>query len=451
MSQKDFIWGTATAAYQIEGAWNINGKSANIWDVFCQKPGHIKNGDSGAVACDHYHRTQEDINLIHALGVDAYRMSLSWTRLLPNGTGAVNQKGVDFYHRLFDDLLENNITPWVTLYHWDLPQILQDNGGWTNRDIVDQFSEYAELVAYQYGDKIKNFIILNEPSITSYLGHYLGVFAPGIKSKDAMYASTHHQNLVNGTVTSMYRELIKEVYIGSSFTYFPFYPKTEKDRGAELILDRIWNRNHLNPIILGEYQKDTLAGIAPYLKDGDMNVIRQKQDFIGINHYAPSYVIYDQENDLGASLASGPSNEKTDIGWDVSPTDFKKALIELKDVYQNPVIYITENGMCENSTPQTDGTINDARRISYLERYIGEVETAKSEGCNIQGYFLWSLMDNFEWAEGYQMRFGIIFIDYEKNLDRVPKKSYYWYQSKIRNYKDLEVCDNAKLSSSNGY
>lgn len=435
MSQTDrsFLWGTATAAYQIEGAWNKDGKGKNIWDVFSQTEGKIKNNDNGNDACDHYHRYQEDIDLIKNLDVDAYRLSISWSRLIPEGTGSLNHKGVEFYHRLFDALLEKNITPWATLYHWDLPQALQEKGGWVNRDIVGWFSDYSEKVAELYSDKIKNFIILNEPSITSYLGHFLGVFAPGVKNLEAMYASTHHQNLVNGTVTRLYKSLIKDANLGSSYTYFPVYPKDAnkpEDVAAAKTIDRIWTRNYTDPLFLGQYPDDTKPHIEKFIQPNDMGIINTPQDYMGINHYSPNYAVHDENNAIKASMCDGPPGARTDIGWSISPDDLKKSLLEIKQLYNDPIVYVTENGMCENTAPDDSGEINDVRRIQYLTDYIAAVFSAIKEGCNVRGYFLWSAMDNFEWAEGYEKRFGIIHIDY-KTLKRTPKKSYEWFKNHI--------------------
>ncbi|PZQ47405.1 MAG: beta-glucosidase [Micavibrio aeruginosavorus] len=429
-----FIWGTATAAFQIEGAWNADGKGPSIWDTFSHTPGNVKNNDNGDVACDHYNRVDEDVALIKNLGVDAYRMSISWTRLLPEGTGQLNQKGADFYNRLFDKLLEKNITPWATLYHWDLPQALQDKGGWTNRDITGWFEEYTDHVCRLYGDRVKNYIIINEPSIITYLGHYLGIFAPGIKSLDAMYASQHHINLVNGLVTQQMRGLLKDTNLGSSYTYFPMYPKDPskpEDVRAAQIMDETWQRNFADPLFKGVYPANTLPHVEKYIKDGDMKTIVANQDYFGINHYNSNYVRADDSHPLGASNAEAPPGPRTDIGWNISPADLKVALIEIKEKYGNPVVCITENGMCENSEPDAKGVVNDDRRVGYLKDYTDAMFDARdNHGCNLQGYFVWSLMDNFEWAEGYGMRFGIVHMDYQ-TLKRTPKKSYDWYKSKI--------------------
>lgn len=439
MTSSSFIWGTAAAAYQIEGAWNEDGKGSNIWDSFCRELGHIKNGDNGEIACDHYHRYHDDCELIKGLGVDAYRMSISWSRLFPEGKGQVNSKGVDFYSRLFDQLLSRDIVPWVTLYHWDLPQALQEKGGWQNRDIVDWFSEYAEKVATLYGDKIKNYIVLNEPSITSYLGHYLGVFAPGTKDTDALWASTHHQNLVHGSTVSLLHSKIRSARVGSAYTYFPFYPlneNDERDDHAVRVMDAVWTRNFIDPSLKGRYPELLLPKIDPYIKDKDLEIISAPVDFVGINHYSPKYAYFDDSMSIKANHSDGDKDvERTDIGWEISPQDFGDSLREFAKLYDNPVVYVTENGMCENTLPDSSGGVNDVRRIQYLAKYIEQVQSVKeNDDCNVRGYFLWSLMDNFEWAHGYNERFGLIHIDYETQK-RTPKKSYNWYKNLIEQQK----------------
>lgn len=431
----DFTWGVATASYQIEGAVAEDGRTPSIWDTFSHIKGNIKNDDNGDVACDHYHRYAQDIDLIKGLGVDAYRLSLSWSRLLPEGTGAVNTKGVDFYNRLFDGLLEKNITPWVTLYHWDLPQCLQDKGGWQNRDIISWFEEYSSVVARTFGDRVKNFIVLNEPSIVCYLGHYLGIFAPGIKSMDALCRSSHHQNVAQGTGVRVLRELVPQAHIGSSYTYFTFYPKDasrQEDVAAASMLDAVWTRNYIDPLIHGAYPELTKDWFAPLIQNGDMDIISTPVDYIGVNHYSPNYAAHTDDNELQATMADGPEGTpRTDIGWVIDSGDLVKSLKDIKTRYKDPLIYVTENGTCDNTRPDQSGRVHDRLRQTYLQDYIGSTLAAADNGdFRLGGYFQWSLMDNFEWAHGYGMRFGLVDIDYDTQK-RTPKESYSWYRDFI--------------------
>jgi beta-glucosidase len=434
-----FLFGVATAAYQVEGAWNIDGRESSIWDKFSQTEGNVHNNDNGNEACGHYYRVNEDTNLIKNLGVNAYRLSMSWSRLLPQGIGQENDLGVAFYDRLIDKLLLDNIQPWVTLYHWDLPLSLQEKGGWQNRDVMGWFSEYADLVQRKFGDRVQNFIVINEPSITSYLGHYLGIFAPGIKNIDALYTTTHHQNLVIGSVTKQLQQSNKANNVGSSYTYFPVYPSDPSkalDNNAAHTIDRIWTRNFVDPVLCGEYPIETLPHLEGIIRADDMKIINVLPNYLGINHYSPNYAEYNENELLKASLTSGPEGDRTDIGWIINEQDLKKSLMEIRDRYNNIPVYVTENGMCENSGILSNGEINDIRRIDYMNKYLDVVLDCQSNhDCDIRGYFAWSLMDNFEWAHGYEMRFGLVHVDY-KTLTRTPKKSYEWYRNKINSYKE---------------
>lgn len=435
-----FIWGTATSSYQIEGAWNADGKGKNIWDTFSQVPGNIRNNDNGNNACDHYNRYAEDVGLLSQLGVDAYRLSLSWARLIPDGTGQVNQKGIDFYNRLFDELLAKNITPFVTLYHWDLPQALQDRGGWVNRDIVGWFENYAQVVARQYGDRIKDFCVINEPSVSAYLGHFQGVHAPGIKNLSSMYAATHHQNIVSGHMAKLIHNEVKDSNVGSAYTYFPTYPNDpskEEDVVAASVIDAVWTRNFLDPVCLGKYPEASLPALDSYIKSDDLKIISYKTNYVGINHYSPNYIRHDKDDGLKAVMCAGPDGARNDLGWLVDAAEFEKIFVEIKQRYNNPKIYVLENGMCDNLTPDEHGKVHDERRVSYLNSYINAMLNAKTKhGCNIDGYFVWSAFDNFEWAEGYFARFGIVYVDYENGCKRIPKDSYYWYKDMIKTMKD---------------
>lgn len=433
-NNREFIWGCATSSYQIEGAWNEDGKGPSIWDSFCDLPGRVANGDTGRVACDHYHRYPEDVALMKGLGVDAYRFSVSWPRILPEGKGAINRAGIDFYSRLVDELLESGIEPWATLYHWDLPQALEDKGGWANRDIVGWFDDYATIFAKTMGDRVRNYFVLNEPSVTSYHGYVSGIFAPGLKSIDGFIKATHHQNLVHGQVIRSLRQLDSRNNAGSAYTHFPVRPQNpdrKEDIKAASIIHAAWSGNFLDPAIHGRYPEVSRSLFEPVIRDGDMELIRERADFVGVNHYHPYYAVSSSSCLLGADLAPGPDNSRrTDIGWPYDPPAFTETLADLRDNYGNPVVIITENGVCDNAGIGSDGLINDSLRVDYYRDYIAAMKAAMSEGCNVGGYFAWSFMDNFEWALGYGKRFGLVYMDYE-TLKRTPKSSYHWYKDMI--------------------
>ncbi len=429
---KSFVWGAATSSYQIEGAAGIDGRGSSIWDDFCRLPRAVANGDNGDIACDHYNRYLEDVALLGKLGVDVYRFSVAWPRLFPAEGCTLNLKGIDFYNRLIDALLEVGITPWATLYHWDLPSWAQAKGGWEDRRILDSFEEYATAVGRAYGDRVKNFIVINEPSVTSYLGHYLGVFAPGRKGKTALIASSHHQNVAHGLGVRILRSEVKDANLGSSYTYFPVRPQDpakEEDQQAARIIDAIWTRNYIDPAFIGSYPEMTAADFAPFIKDGDMEMIATPVNYMGINHYNPNYACAD-DGELGARQSDGPEGPRTDIGWLIEADGFRECFIDIRARYGNIPVYVTENGMCENSLPDGSGEINDTRRIRYMNDYIGAMAAALRDGCDIRGYFSWSLMDNFEWAHGFSKRFGLVYVDYA-TLRRTPKSSYFWYNNLI--------------------
>jgi len=438
---KDFLWGTATAAYQIEGAWNEDGKGPSIWDTFCRQPGRIRNGDTGETACDHYHRYRDDVRLLKDLGVKAYRFSLSWPRLLPQGTGPVNQPGLDFYKKLLDELGEAGITPFVTLYHWDLPQILQDRGGWRQRDIVNWFAEYTATVVKYLGDRINDYIIINEPSVIAYVGHYQGVHAPGLRDKRSFFAAVHHLNLCHGAAARLIKSARPAARVGSTFTCFPIRPASdaEADIRAAKVMDAAWTRVYLDPIFLGRYPAVFDRDLAEFIQDGDLESIHVPGDFIGVNHYSPDYARAESADALGAvldyahdSFDGRQDDDHTDLGWIIEPPALTEALLDVKNNYNSPVIYITEGGCGYNDGPSADGRIHDARRIKYYQRYLAAVSHAIRAGADVRGYFAWSFLDNFEWGEGFFARFGLVYVDYANDLKRIPKDSYYWYQKLIK-------------------
>ncbi len=433
---KDFIWGTSTAAYQIEGGVNEDGRSKSVWDVFCEQEGNIIDGSSGVKACGHYHRVDEDVALLKNAGIKNYRFSISWPRILPNGIGEVNLKGIEFYSNLVDKLLENDITPWITLYHWDLPQCLQEKGGWCNRKVLDWFSEYAHVVTDALGDRVSNWIILNEPSVVSFLGHGLGFHAPGLKGEDSYLASVHYQNLVIGR---MYRELKAKDNswnVGSSYTLLDNPADAScKDNRASIYMDCFWNRNFFDPLMKGEYPKIMQDAFKSWVQDGDMELIKTDLDFIGVQHYNSIYAKDDFEKGLfGTFFGDKPKDiPTTDIGWGVMPQDFYHCLSDFNQRYGDKIpLVITENGCAYYDKPDDNGKVDDARRISFLESYISAISDAINDGVNIKGYFVWSFMDNFEWSEGYAPRFGLVYVDYNNDCKRTPKSSYYWYRDFIK-------------------
>lgn len=430
---KDFIWGASTASYQIEGAWAEAGKGLSIWDTFAHTPGKVAHGHTGDVACDHYHRYQEDIALMKDLGLGAYRFSTSWPRLLPAGTGKVNSAGRDFYDRLVDALLEADITPWLCLYHWDLPQALQDKGGWTNRDVAGWFTDYALATAGHLGDRVEHFIMVNEPGVAAMLGHLLGQHAPGLSDLTAFSAAVHHLNLAQGQALAALKES-GNWKLGTVFHLQPVHAAgdTDEDAQAAKLFDAIWNRNYLDPLLKGRYPDETAAMLEPYIKGGDLATIKQPLDFLGLNLYTRFLVKADAASLVGMKEAPPPPQaELTEMGWEVYPQALLEMLMRLKEDYGNPPLYITENGAAFADAPGRGGVVHDPERIRFLSRYLEAAQQALAAGVDLRGYFVWSLLDNFEWADGYSKRFGITYVDFQ-TLERRPKASYRWYQQLIR-------------------
>jgi len=437
-----FTWGAATAAYQIEGAWAEDGKGESIWDRFCHGGGQVVGGDSGDRACDHYHRWGEDIALLRELGVGAYRFSVAWTRVMPDGTGAVNQRGLDFYRRLCDALLEAGITPWLTLYHWDLPQALQERGGWARRDIADWFADYAAVVARALGDRVRHWIPLNEPQVFAMLGHLVGHHAPGIINPLGFGAVAHHANLAHGrAVAALRAEAGPGARVGTAMQTPPIHPSTSspEDAAAARRFDGLMNRWYLDAVLLGRYPEDTLELLGPLgataaIKPGDLEVIAAPLDFVGVNHYTRVFVRHEPAVPLVALLPDEarrvPGAQYTDMGWEVYPAGLGEVLGRLRDDYGNPEVVITENG-CASPDRVVGGEVPDAARIAYLEAYLGEAAAALAAGSRLTGYFQWSLLDNFEWAFGYGKRFGLVHVDYE-TLRRTPKASARWYAALVK-------------------
>lgn len=435
----DFIWGTATASYQIEGAVQEDGRGESIWDRFSHTPGRTNNGETGDVACEHYHRYREDVVLMKELGLKGYRFSIAWPRIFPKGTGKANPKGIDFYRRLLDELLHNGIDPLVTLYHWDLPQTIQDRGGWDNRDTASYFADYAACVFETLGDRVRKWITFNEPSVAALNGHAISEHAPGFTDYSLAIRVSHHLNLAHAKAVGIYRQMNQHGKIGTTLNLTSVYPASgsQADRDAAKIVDGHFNRWYLDPVLRGSYPEDMLKLYteklqAPVIKSGDLELLaRAKIDFLGANYYFRMLV---KQSDLDPLLGYEmlkPSGTYTAMGWEVSPQGLYDLLIRLDLEYQHPVLYITENGAAFQDR-LVAGKVADPDRLNYLKLHFTEAHRAIRDGVNLKGYYLWSLMDNFEWAHGFSKRFGIIYTDYPTQK-RIWKDSARWYQEVIKN------------------
>jgi len=432
----DFVWGCATAAYQIEGAWDEDGKGESIWDRFCHTPGRVQNGDTGAAACDHYHRYREDVALMKELGLKGYRFSISWPRCFPSGKGALNEKGIDFYSRLVDELLAAGIEPLPTLYHWDLPQALEDEGGWTNRETAQHFAGYCAALVDRLGDRIKRWSIFNEQIAFTVLGYMAGYHAPGVRDPAAGLRATHIANLAQGLAARAMRATGKPIEIGSAFSMWgPVHPASDsdEDNAAAERHFRFNNLWFLEPALLGRYPDAYAGGLDPErlgIQPGDMEAVRADLDFIGINLYSRSVVAHDPgDRNLGTRQVHVPGVERTELGWEIYPEGIYEVIMRVWRDYGRP-IYITENGASYSDAPDERGVVDDQRRIDYLRRYLAQVGRAIEDGADVRGYYLWSLMDNFEWAFGYAHRLGIVYVDYPTQR-RTIKQSGYWYRDVI--------------------
>jgi beta-glucosidase len=440
-----FIWGAATASYQIEGAAREDGRGPSIWDTFSRTPGKVFAGHTGDVACDHYHRYVDDVALMAGLGLKSYRYSIAWPRIQPDGTGPVNSRGLDFYDRLTDELLGKGIDPVVTLYHWDLPQTLEDRGGWANRETAEAFAEYARIVHARLGDRVDTFTTLNEPWCSAYLGYGSGVHAPGKQDPAAAFAAVHHLLLGHGLAARALREAgAKSISITlNPSVVFPVDPDSSADQAAVKLLDGLSNRIFLDPLFKGQYPVDILQHMAQftdlsYIQDGDLATINAPIDVLGINFYQPSYVsakpgapgTLDQPGSYGIATRP-PNGPVTDMNWLIEPSGLTHLLKRIHTDYPGVAMMITENGAAYPEGPSADGAVHDVRRIEYLDGHLRACHDALAAGVDLRGYFVWSLMDNFEWAEGYAKRFGIVHVDYATQK-RVLKDSAKWYQQVIR-------------------
>ncbi len=438
-----FLWGSATASYQIEGAWNEDGKGESIWDRFAHTPGAVHNGDNGDVACDHYHRWAEDVDLMKDLGLQAYRFSIAWSRLLPQGRGPVNQAGLDFYSRLVDRLLEVGILPVVTLYHWDLPQALQDEGGWPERASAQAFVEYAGLASRHLGDRVKHWITLNEPYVSAFIGYQEGRHAPGWQDWTSAIRAAHHLLLAHGWAVPVIRSNSPGSEVGITLNYTHAMPASPSsaDFHAARFFDGHVNRWFLDPLYGRRYPADilvdyTLAGHLPaqgmaFVQPGDMQAIAAPTDFIGVNYYTRA-VLRDESaaNNLPVTVFTAPETEWTEMDWEIYPEGLYQALCRIYFDYQPGKIYVTENGASYGDGPNGAGSVHDERRTAYLQSHFAAAQRALQAGVPLAGYFVWSLMDNFEWALGYSQRFGIIWVDFQTQ-ERLLKDSALWYKSVI--------------------
>ncbi|AWB43577.1 beta-glucosidase [Paenibacillus sp. CAA11] len=433
---KDFIWGSATSSYQIEGAYNEGGRGLSIWDTFARTEGKVLNGDTGDLACDSYHRYAEDAALLRGLGAKAYRFSVAWPRIFPQGDGELNIEGLEYYHRLVDELIANGIEPMCTLYHWDLPQALQDRGGWGNRETIDAFVNYAETMFKSFQGKIKTWITFNEPWCVSFLSNELGDHAPGNRDFQLALNVAHHLLVAHGETVKRFRELGVEGQIGIAPNTEWFEPFTRKPEDVEACNRRnaYFNNWFFDPVFKGEYPQIALdwykaKGFAPPVLPGDMETIAQKVDFLGINYYTGGVGRYNPEGGLLEFEAVDTGMEKTDFNWNIYPHGFLTILNWVKDNYGTIPVYITENGAYYESE-ESGGEYHDPRRIEYIRRHLIQLYRAMESGVNVKGYFQWSLMDNFEWAFGYTKPFGLVHVDF-KTFKRTPKDSYYWYKEII--------------------
>jgi beta-glucosidase len=433
-----FRWGVATAAYQIEGAVAEDGRGVSVWDTFCHEPGRVRDGHTGDVACDHYHRWPEDLSLLAGLGVDAYRFSIAWPRVQPDGRGPANPKGLDFYERLVDGLLERGITPFPTLFHWDLPQKLEDAGGWLARDTAHRFADYAALVAERLADRVDAWITLNEPVVVTAYGYAFGVYAPGRALLLDALPTAHHQLLGHGLAVGALREQGAR-QVGLTNHYSPAWAQDESsaaDQRAAAAFDLFMNRLFTDPVLHARYPDLSVLGgpdPASYVRDGDLVTIAAPIDFLGVNYYQPTRLRAPAPGDpLPFEIVPIEEHPTTGMGWPVVPSGLLSLLRTLDEHHSTslPPIYITENGCSYDDRPDPSGAVDDPARIAFLGDHVDAVHRAVDEGIDVRGYFVWSLMDNFEWSEGYHPRFGLVHVDYETQR-RTPKSSYAWYRDLI--------------------
>ncbi|HEV7608494.1 MAG TPA: GH1 family beta-glucosidase [Steroidobacteraceae bacterium] len=441
----DFLWGVATSAYQIEGAAQLDGRGESIWDRFCRTPGKIAHGANGDVACDHYRRFAEDVALMRELGVSTYRFSIAWPRIVPHGRGAINEAGLDFYDRLVDMLQTAGIQPFATLFHWDLPQPLQETGGWARRETAEAFGQYAHVVARRLGDRVHRWITHNEPWCTSMLGYQIGKHAPGLTSWPAALAASHHLLLSHGRAVEAIRDCSKQVQVGIALNLCPAHPASASaaDADAARHFDGNFNRWFLDPLFGRGYPADMLRDYAAdgrlpddwetIVARGDLADIAKPLDFLGVNYYYRAIVRstrVPEHDNAPRTRHAAPESQWTDMGWEVYPAGLYETLLRLHREYSPASIFITENGASFPDSPDSEGRIRDTRRTEYLRDHFLAAHRAIDAGVPLAGYFVWSLLDNFEWERGYTQRFGIVWVDYDTQ-ERRFKDSALWYREVI--------------------
>jgi beta-glucosidase len=437
---QNFIWGAATASFQIEGAWDQDGKGESIWDRFNHQPYRILNADTADIACDHYNHMPEDVSLMQDLSIQSYRFSISWPRILPGGIGKVEPRGLDFYDRLIDRLLAAGITPMATLNHWDFPQALQEQGGWPNRDSIAWFTQYAQVVFEKFADRVPLWATHNEPFVVALSGYADGQFAPGIACFPQALRACHHLLLAHGRTVELYRQLGYDGQIGIVLNLATFLPKTDQpqDVAAAERIEMLINGLFLDPLFRQQYPPalvEWMGEMWPEFKTDDMQVISQPIDFLGINFYFGQIVRYAPNGllKLRSEQHIDPGWGMTDKGWGVCPSQLTVLLNHIKEAYTDIPLYITENGLSLSTVADQDGVINDQARINYLRAHFQAAHQAIAQGVDLRGYYVWSLMDNFEWAEGYSLRFGLIDVDFsDPQRKRTPKASFHWYRDVIK-------------------
>ncbi len=433
----DFLWGCATSSYQIEGAGQEDGRVESIWDRFAATPGKVRDGSNGAVACDHYHRWPEDFDIGRDMGLNAYRFSIAWPRIFSSVDGQPNGKGLDFYSRLVDGMLERGLQPWATLYHWDLPQFLQDRGGWAERATVDAYLRFVDAMTRRLGDRVQHWITHNEPWCTAMIGNYEGLHAPGLKDFKTALQVCHHVLLSHGKAVPLIRANVPDARVGISLSLHPLRAASDsaRDQAASLRHDGLRYRWFLDPLHGRGYPAATLDAVgaaAPVIEPGDMEAIAAKTDFLGVNYYFPE-TIEDApgEGPLSVRVLPPKDVETTALGWEVAPEGLAELLARIESDYHPGPMYITENGACYDDVVGPDGEVRDEARSRYLQRHLAALREVIAEGVPVKGYFAWSLVDNFEWAEGYLRRFGLVHIDYATQERRL-KDSGKWYRSFLR-------------------